>query len=254
MTIYAPQRQPGIWEQMLPQIIGQMAMAKFQQSLEVPEEKPGFTLGPGEVRFGPGGVEHARVAPSTAREVPYKRTYVVPGPGDKTSIQTFNLRTEDPPIGAIPVQYHPSFGKKRVSGAVGPKPQTLPQINKRIEDLQKNKLRIQSTGGISDLTLALFADKPAVLKSLRKGDTAPAIAEQDKQIKFLEDLRKRRFPKFGEVIKSEVPITTPSVTPQTNVLGYPTPESVRQGVQTGALTSEQGTAILIKQWPNLYTK
>ncbi len=254
-TIYLP-RDP--WQQMMPQIVGQMAMAKFRQGLQ-PEEAPDMIKGAEKYwRWDPKKKDYVKTGISTPQpsggEVPYKRTYVVKGPDGKEIIKTYNLRTDDPPVGATPVQYHPRFGKRRVSGAGGPKPQTLPQINKRIEDLQKNKLRIQSTGGISDLTLALFADKPDVLKSLRKGDTAPAIAEQDKQIKFYEDLRKRNFPRFEKVIESDVPVTTPSVQPQTSTLDYPTPESVRQGVQSGALTSEQGTAILIKQWPNLYTK
>lgn len=44
----------------MPQLVGQMAMAKFQQSLQPKEEKPGFTLGQGQIRFGPKGTEIAR--------------------------------------------------------------------------------------------------------------------------------------------------------------------------------------------------
>lgn len=39
----------------MPQLVGQMAMAKFQQSLQPKEEKPDFTLGQGEQRFDATG-------------------------------------------------------------------------------------------------------------------------------------------------------------------------------------------------------
>ncbi len=57
-------RRPDPWEQMLPNLVQMYAQGLMQQHFQKREPQPGFTLSPGQVRFGARGVEKARVEPS----------------------------------------------------------------------------------------------------------------------------------------------------------------------------------------------
>jgi len=70
MTIYMPQNP---WAKMMPQLIGQMAMAKFQQSLRPEAEAEDYTLGPGQTRFR--GKEKLGSLPPTEKEKKDKGTW-----------------------------------------------------------------------------------------------------------------------------------------------------------------------------------
>jgi len=68
-------------------------------------------------------------------------------------------------------------------------PLTLNDINKRLQNLQTVKLRVQTTKGIDPMLVGLFGDSPGLQEALKSGNTEEAITELDKQIAYYSDLR-----------------------------------------------------------------
>ena len=69
---------------------------------------------------------------------------------------------------------------------------TVNDINKRLVDLQKSKVRLQTTKGADPLTLFLMKDNPEAQQAFKEGDVTGAVAEIEGQIEYYEDLRTKR--------------------------------------------------------------
>jgi len=169
MTIYMPQNP---WAKMMPQLIGQMAMAKFQQSLRPEAEAEDYTLGPGQTRFR--GKEKLGSLPPTEKEKKDKGTWSQLTPfkiGGATVYPQQHSVTKK-------VEYN-RFPPKATKGGAGAKGQTL--VGKQQAELRQINA-ILKKAGIKQIDIVTFAGLSAEeQRKYMETQTKPLIGRVPKE-------------------------------------------------------------------------
>ncbi|HLE04826.1 MAG TPA: hypothetical protein VI729_09500, partial [Anaerolineales bacterium] len=171
------QGEPGFTAQMPAQPInqGRLMEAIMQASPEkgieamLPKPNQGFTLGPGQTRYGPGGAQVATIPPAPERPVP-----VAPGgrlvrPGTGEEVFTAPPKPEEP---QKPPQPPTVYAAGRELGF----PEEMKawtqdqwtQANKRAAEIEGLKTKERALGGLSDEVIAQRAKQAREIEKVRE--------------------------------------------------------------------------------------
>jgi len=95
-------------------------------------------------------------------------------------------------VPAAPEKWEPTTEAEAIKlkkAGIQPKAFTVNDVNKRLVDLEKAKLKVQTTKGLDPLTMFLIKDNPDAQTMYQSGDIGPAMAEIEGQVRYYQDLR-----------------------------------------------------------------